>query len=84
MHPNNHEYYFICLLLHNVHGPTSFENLKTVDNILYPTFKAMCQSLDHLESDSHWNDTLSETSVAEVFGKLREFFYINVGVLQYL
>ena len=83
VHPNNHGCYFLCLLLHSARGPTSFENLKIVDNILYPTFHAACQAQSLLENDNHWNDTLPEASVLASSEKMRTF-HNNVGVLQYL
>jgi len=39
------EHFFLCLLLTIVPGVTSFEHLRTVDDIEHPTFQAACKSL---------------------------------------
>lgn len=64
VHPNNAECYYLRLLLVNVRGPTSFENLRTVDGILCTTYREACRRLHLLEDDTHWNDTLSDASVS--------------------
>lgn len=40
IHPNQSECFYLRMLLHNVKGPTSFNDLKTVDGVLHPTFQA--------------------------------------------
>ena len=42
--PNSGERFYLRLLLTVVKGPTSFESLRTVDGVIYETFKAssMC------------------------------------------
>lgn len=37
VHPNNDKCYYLRLLLVNVGGPTSFQQLRTVDGYLYAT-----------------------------------------------
>ncbi|GFY28971.1 ATP-dependent DNA helicase [Trichonephila clavipes] len=49
IHPNNRECYHLRMLLNVVKGPTSFESLKSVNGILYPTHKAACFALGLLE-----------------------------------
>ena len=48
-HPNQHECFFLRLLLVNVPGPTSFEYLKTVNGIIHGTYRSACQALNLLE-----------------------------------
>jgi len=42
IHPNNPECFYLRILLHNVRGPTSFKNLKSVDGIEYDTYREEC------------------------------------------
>jgi len=49
--PFQAERYYLRLLLTVVRGATSFENLRTVDSIVYPTFKGACIALGLLEGD---------------------------------
>jgi len=52
--PFQGERYYLRLLLPLVQGATSFENLRTVDGIVYPTFKGACIALGLLEHDGEW------------------------------
>ncbi|GBP02739.1 hypothetical protein EVAR_72886_1 [Eumeta japonica] len=50
VHPKNDECFYLRLLLVNVRGPISFESLRTVDGVVYPTFCAAYQELNLLEN----------------------------------
>ena len=49
--PNSGERFYLRLLLTVVKGPTSFDNLRTVNDILYDTFKAACVARGLLKDD---------------------------------
>lgn len=53
IHPNNAECFYLRLLLVNVRGPRSFDDLKTVDGQLCATYREACQRLHLLEDDMH-------------------------------
>ncbi|XP_035445477.2 uncharacterized protein LOC118272869 [Spodoptera frugiperda] len=74
VHPNNAECFFLRLLLHTVRGPTSFIDLKKVDDIVYPTYHAACQARHLLENDQHWDDALAESCVSDNPRRLRHLF----------
>lgn len=76
IHPNNHECYYLRMLLHVIKGPTSFDSLKTVNGVVHETYQAACLALGLLENDNHWHDTLAEASVSSGPSKLRELFAI--------
>ena len=38
-HPAEGERYFLCVLLNNVAGATSYEHLRMVDGVLLPSFR---------------------------------------------
>ena len=50
--PHQSERYYLRLMLHNKAGATSFEDLRTVDGVVHPTFNAACRPLGLLEDDS--------------------------------
>ncbi len=52
VHPAAGECFFLRLLLIVVPGATSFEHLRTVDNIEHPTFQAACKALGLLQDDA--------------------------------
>ena len=41
---------------------TSFEDIRTVYGILYPTFKAACNTLGLLDPDTKWYEALFEAA----------------------
>ena len=51
VHPAAGEQYYLRMLLSIVCGATSFENLRTVNGITYPTFKEACIALGLLQND---------------------------------
>ncbi|GFY66027.1 ATP-dependent DNA helicase [Trichonephila inaurata madagascariensis] len=76
IHPNIWECCHLRMLLNVVRGLTSFESLKSVNGILYPTYQAACLTLGLLEGDNHWCDTLTDASISSSAFKLRELFAI--------
>ena len=55
VHPAAGEQYYLRMLLSIVCGATSFENLRTVDGIVYPSFKEACIALGLLQNDEEWD-----------------------------
>lgn len=76
IHPNNFEYLFLRLLLHNVRGPTLFRDIKFVDGHLCATFREACQRRGLLEGDCYLKSTLHEASTVHSATKLRDLFAI--------
>ena len=74
--PNSGERFYLRLLLTVVKGPTSWENLRTYDDVEYPTFKAACVARGLLEDDSEWKLCLEEASVMRTGYQLRRLFSI--------
>ncbi|XP_046632783.1 uncharacterized protein LOC124312311 [Daphnia pulicaria] len=68
------ERFCLRLLLINVKGPTSFENLRTVNGVILPTFKAAAAALNLLEDDSVWERTLDDAAAFEMPERLRQLF----------
>ncbi|XP_044010203.1 uncharacterized protein LOC122853855 [Aphidius gifuensis] len=79
VHPTNVECYYLRMLLHHVRGPTSFVDLKTVDDVIHPTFQRACQALGLLEDESHWNATLEEAVLFQSASNLRELFVTMIA-----
>ena len=63
VHPNNFECVFLRLLLHTVRGPTSFEDLRTVNGQICAAFREACQMKGLLEDDARWKATMLEAAV---------------------
>ena len=52
------ELYFLRMLLHHKAGATSFEDLRTIDGVIQPTFQAACLKLGLLEDDNEIYEVL--------------------------
>ena len=61
-HSTEGERYFLRVLLNHVRGATSFENLRTVAGIMYPTFRETCEKRGLIERDQTIDDCLSEAT----------------------
>ena len=62
------------MLLNIVPGATSFQHLRTVDNIVYQTFKDAFNALGLLQDDREWDDCLEEAGTVQAGGQLRRLF----------
>jgi len=76
VHPNNQECFYLRLLLVNVRGPTSFQELRTVNGEECATYREACQKLDLLENDAHWDTTLADASSSARPQQIRLLFAI--------
>uniref|UniRef100_UPI00358ED5B8 uncharacterized protein n=1 Tax=Myxine glutinosa TaxID=7769 RepID=UPI00358ED5B8 len=78
VHPSNSECFYLRLLLHNIHGRTSFQDLKTVAGYVCATYREACLRRGFLEDDAHWNSILEEAAVSHSPSKMRSFFAIII------
>ncbi|CAG8768774.1 10073_t:CDS:2 [Cetraspora pellucida] len=74
--PSTGECFYLQLLLTVVSSPQSFEHLKIVNNVQYPTFKSACIALGLLENDGEWDQCLKEASVMRSGSQLRALFAV--------
>jgi len=45
-----------------IHGATYFEDIRTIDGVLHPTFKSACMTLGLLNDYGEWHDALNKAS----------------------
>ncbi|GAB2289108.1 hypothetical protein Dimus_038038 [Dionaea muscipula] len=64
------------MLLTVVKGPKSFADLRTVNGIVYNTFKSTCVALGLLEDDAEWIQCLQEASNIKTGYQLRRLFCV--------
>ena len=74
--PNQHECFFLRLLLHTVTGPTSFQDLLRFEDHICPTYRDACLRHGLLEDDEHWNKTLEDAAATHIPTQLRQLFAI--------
>ncbi|XP_028804724.1 uncharacterized protein LOC114759678 [Neltuma alba] len=72
--PSQGETYYLRVLLTKVRGPKSYEEIRTVNDIIYPTFRAACYALGLLQDDQEYIDAIKEASFWATGHYLRRFF----------
>ena len=76
IHPTAGEVFYLRMLLHHEKcaGATSFEDLKTLDGVLLPTFKEVCVRLGLLQDDTEWDQALNEAELTQMCPQVRGMF----------
>ncbi|XP_050374857.1 uncharacterized protein LOC126792486 [Argentina anserina] len=72
--PTEGEKFYLRVLLNHVRGSISFEDLRTVDGILQPTFKKAAERRGLLEDDDSIRQCLREASNIRMPSSLRRLF----------
>ena len=73
-HPADRERYYLRILLNHVTGATSFEDLRTVDGVVCPTFHDATERRGLIEADNSIDDCLNEAEVFQMPSALRRLF----------
>ena len=78
VHPLEEERYYLRLLLLHVKGATSSEDLKTVNNIVHPTFKEAAIAMGLVLNDDVWEKTLQDGVLLQMPKQLRKCLHTYV------
>ena len=70
------ERYYLRMLLYIVPGPTSWEDLRTVNGVVHSTFKAVCAARGLLATDDEFHHCLQEAATMQTGRQLRQLFAI--------
>ncbi|XP_076885973.1 uncharacterized protein LOC143535653 [Bidens hawaiensis] len=68
------EGYYLRILLNKVKGPTKFEDIRTVNGNILPTFRDACYELGLLDDDNEYIECIVEASNAGTEFYLRNLF----------
>lgn len=68
------ERFYLRLLLLHVAGAKRFEDLRTVNGVLYETFKDAAIARNLVEADDLWEKTLEDATESNMPAQLRELF----------
>lgn len=74
VHPMAGELFYLRMLLNVVRGATCFEDIRTVNGVVYSTYKEACLKYGLLESDDDWHLALSDASIHQTGSQLRLLF----------
>ena len=70
------ERYHLRQLLNKVKGPTSYEDLRTLDGVVHPTFKAAAIAHGLLQDDDEWDRCLQNSILNCMPGQICGLFAI--------
>lgn len=73
-HPTEGERYYLRILLNHVRGPTSFDDLRTVDGVIFSTFREAAERRGLIEADNSISDCLTEAATFQMPYALRRLF----------
>ncbi|XP_066396549.1 uncharacterized protein [Miscanthus floridulus] len=73
-HPAKGERYFLCVLLNNIAGSTSYKHLRTVDGMLLPSFHEVVERRGLIEEDNTLDECLTEATLFQMPSSLRRLF----------
>ncbi|KAJ8914507.1 hypothetical protein NQ315_002780 [Exocentrus adspersus] len=74
VHVRNQELYYLRLLLLHVRGAQSYEDVRTLNGVVYNTFKEACQMRNLLTDDAEWRRALTEACARDMPRQLRNMF----------
>ncbi|OQR81483.1 helitron helicase-like protein, partial [Achlya hypogyna] len=74
--PVQAERFYLRMLLCHRRGPTSFQDIRTVDGVIYDRYKLTCQALGLLESDDEWLRCMRDAAVSQMPSQLRDLFVV--------
>jgi hypothetical protein len=60
--PGVGEQFYLRILLNYVKGPTSYDDIKTVENVYYKTFKDACYAMGLMDDDKEYIDAIKEAA----------------------
>lgn len=60
--PKSGDAYYLRIMLNKIRGPTCYEDLKTVNGIVYESYKEACYALGLLDDDKEYVESIIQTS----------------------
>ncbi|KAJ1689867.1 hypothetical protein LUZ63_014022 [Rhynchospora breviuscula] len=78
--PTAGDLYYVRMLLNSTRGATSFDELRTVNGVMYSTYKEACNAVGLLDDNSEWLYTMQEAAGSASCEQLRTMF---VDILLY-
>jgi len=72
--PNSGEAFYLRILLNKVKGATSYNDIRTINGVPYPTFKEACFAMGLTDDDKEFEEAIKEASTWASSSYLRKLF----------
>ena len=66
--------YYLRLLVNEIKGARNYEEIRTINEVVYPTYKEACFALGILGDDSEWSNALRQAAQWATGTQLRQLF----------
>ena len=73
-HAASGERYYLRMLLNTAKGCTSFDDIRTVNGVVHPSYKSACHALGFLNDDNEWIECIKEAPNWASGMQLRQLF----------
>ena len=74
--PTTGELFYLRMMLDCCKGPTSFEDIRTIANIQYPTYREACFAMGFLQDDREYVEAIKEAKDWGTTNYLRKLFVL--------
>ncbi|KAH1110930.1 hypothetical protein GYH30_009646 [Glycine max] len=74
--PTTGELFYLRMMLTACKGATSFEDIRTVENVLYPTYRETCFAMGFLQDDREFVEAIKEAKDQGTTNYLRKLFVL--------
>ncbi|XP_074336540.1 uncharacterized protein LOC141673679 [Apium graveolens] len=68
------EVWYLRILITKVRGPTSFEELRTINGVCFSSFKDACKEYGLLDHDKEWHEVIKQCSTGGLPPRIRQLF----------
>lgn len=84
IHPSAGDLYYLRILVNVIRGPSSFDALHTVGDVMFEEFRNVCYARGLLDDDKEWHEAVDEASYWATGKQLLRLFmriltYYKVG-----
>nr|GEU71415.1 DNA helicase [Tanacetum cinerariifolium] len=74
VHHASEEFFYLQMIIFHQQGCKTFKDIRTVNKVIYDTYRAACEALGLLGDDKEWHTALKEAAFSSTPTELRNLF----------